>query len=141
MGISRAQSLRVMGAGDPILRTPSIVVVNRSLVILFENIQRIAVMVLHADSAKDGSYGAGGAALFPDHLAHIRGCNPEPKDRTFFPFHCLNFNCRGNINKCARDLGNQFPHVIGSVCRLIHHCPPMGRHRSFNLPGLPRILP
>jgi hypothetical protein len=77
-----------------------------TLVVLFQDIKRVTVMVLHADCTKDGPNRASGAALFPDYLAHIRGGNPEPEHRTLFSFHRLDKDCLGNINQRARNLSH-----------------------------------
>ena len=104
------------------------------VVVLLQYVQRIAVMVLHADGTKDGPYGACGAALLPDHLTHVCGGDPEPKHRTFLTFHRFDIDCFGSIYQRAGNLSHKFLHVIGSVCRLFH-MPPMGRHKSYNLRG------
>jgi hypothetical protein len=77
-----------------------------SLVVFFQDVKRVSVMVLHADSAKDGPNRACGAALFPDYLAHIRGGNPEPEHRALFSFHRFDKDCIGNINQRSRNLSH-----------------------------------
>lgn len=70
---------------------------TRSVVILFEDVQRVTVMVLHAHCAENRSDGSGRASLFPDHFTHIGGGNPEPQHSAFFPFDRFDFNGFGNI--------------------------------------------
>jgi len=77
-----------------------------SLVILFEDIQRIAVMVLHTHRTQYGSDRARGTALLPDHLAHIRGGNPEPEYRALVSFDRFNNDCLGNIHQRACNLSH-----------------------------------
>jgi len=77
-----------------------------SLVILFENIQSVPVMVLHADSTEDGANRSCSTALFPDYLAHVRGGNPEAEHRALVSFHRFDKDCLGNINQRSRNLSH-----------------------------------
>ena len=80
--------------------------VDCSLMIFFEDVERVAVMMLHAHRAQDGPYRSRGAALLPDHFAHIRGGNPEPEHRALVSFHRFDNDCFGNVNQRARNLSH-----------------------------------
>ena len=51
---------------------PELRISRSSGFILFQNIQRVAMVKLHAHRAQDSTHGARRAALFADHLAYIR---------------------------------------------------------------------
>jgi len=46
--------------------------------VLFENIERIPMMVLHADCTQNRAHGTRGSALFPNDFAYIPGGDAEP---------------------------------------------------------------
>lgn len=94
------------GRGESITACSLILAGSGSLVILFEYVERVAVMVLHADSAKNGSHRARGASLLPDHFSHISGRNPEPEHRALVSFHRFDNDCLGSINQRACNLSH-----------------------------------
>ena len=123
------------GGGAPFQAERLLLEARGLLVILFEDVEGIAMVVLHTDSAEDRTYRTRGSSLFPDHFSHIRGRNPESKHRAFVSFHRLNIYRLWDIDQRSRNLGHQFLHIIGSVCCLCHFAPQLGRH-TCDLPGL-----
>src|SRR5579862_3353664 len=82
-------------------------------------------MVLHADCAKDGTHGAGGASLFSDYLADITRRYPQSKYSTFLAFDCFNYDCIRFIDQGAGNFGYQLLHIIRAF--FVRHClgPPL----------------
>jgi hypothetical protein len=113
---------------------------TRCVMILFEDIQRVPVVVFHAHSAENRSHRSRCASLLPDHLPYIGGCNPEPKHGALVAFHRLYQHGFRNIDERPRDLIDQFPHVIGSFCCLLHSAPQAEDTRR-SASGAARILP
>ncbi len=65
--------------------------------VLFKNIERVAMMVLHADSAKNRTDGTRSTALFANHLTHIRGGNAQAQHSAFVSLNRLYNDLLGNI--------------------------------------------
>lgn len=66
--------------------------------ILFKNVQRVTMVVFHANSAENCSDGSCRASLFPDHFPHVRRGDPEPQHGALVPFDRLNFDGLRNIH-------------------------------------------
>jgi hypothetical protein len=80
-------------------------------VVLFEDVERVAVMQLHADRAQDGSYGPRGAALLTDNLANVWRGDAEFEDSIFFPVDGLHRDSRRLIDQGTRDFADQFVYL------------------------------
>ena len=83
-----------------------------SVLILFQNIERVAVMVLHADSPQNGSHGPRSTPLLAYHFADIAGCNSQSQNGALLAFYSFNNDCTGFIHQGAGNFGYQLLHVI-----------------------------
>src|SRR5580698_3679231 len=100
------------------LRGASGLVAGRSLLVLFQDVEGVAMVVLHADGTEDGADGTRGAALFADHLAYVGRCDVEAQRGAIFFFYFFDLNVRGNVHQSAGNSGHKIAHVIGSLRRL-----------------------
>ena len=66
---------------------------SSGLVVFFQDIERVAVMELHADGAQDRADGAGGSALLADDFADVLGSNLEPEDSVLLAGNGLHLDC------------------------------------------------
>jgi hypothetical protein len=82
------------------------------VLILFQYVKRVPVVMLHTDSAKDGSHGARSASLLADDLADITGCDPQPQHSALFSFNSFNYNSFRLIDQGAGNFCYQLLHVI-----------------------------
>src|ERR1700691_5626727 len=77
---------------------------SNTLLVFFEDIERVAAMELHADGAQNGAHRAGGAALFADDLAHILRSDTQLEDGAFVPADGLDLHSCRLIDQCLGDL-------------------------------------
>lgn len=90
------------------------------MLILFQDIQRVAVTVFHAHRSKNGSHGPRRTALLPNYLANIRRRHAETENsifRAFYGFYVHSFRL---VDQGAGDLRHQLLHVVGPF--IVHHC-------------------
>jgi hypothetical protein len=88
-------------------------------IVLFQNIQRVAMVKLHAHRAQDGTHGARRSALFADHLAHIRRSHTQAQHSIFIPGYSLHFDCLWIVNQSFGYLCYQLLHIV--VIQFLHH--------------------
>jgi len=68
MRASQTQSSGVLIAAS---EGPDALATDFSGLVFFQDVERVAMMHLHADGAQDGAYRTGGAPLLADDLAHV----------------------------------------------------------------------
>src|ERR1035437_10980555 len=68
---------------------PYVSATGLSGLVFFQNVERVAVMHLHADSAQYGAYRTGGTSLFAADLAHVLRRHAELEDSVFITAHTL----------------------------------------------------
>ena len=92
------------------VQTDALVSAILGFVVLFEDVERVAMVQLHADGAEDGAYRARGAPLFADDLADVVRRDPQLQDRVIVAVDGCDFDCRRLIDQGDSDLPDQFSH-------------------------------
>jgi len=86
------------------------------LVVLFEDVEREAVMQLHADGSENCAHRACGAALFADDLADILRRDAQLEDGVFIAVDGLDLNGGWLVHESLGD----FPDQVGNGSRCGH---------------------
>ena len=74
------------------------------ILMFFKNIQRVTVMVFHADSTKYGAHRTRCAPLFTDDLANVTWSHTKFKHSALISFYGFHDYCSWVIHKSLRDL-------------------------------------
>ena len=81
-----------------------------ALVAFFQNVERVAVMELHAHRAQNRAHRAGGATLLADHFAHILRRHAETQNRALVPADRLDLDRSWFIHQSLSNLAHQIGH-------------------------------
>jgi len=94
------------GGGGPAARHESLFAGRLLIQVLFEDIERVSMVVLHADGTQDRAHGTRCTSLFPNDFPHISRSNTQPQYSAFFAVHSFNDYSLRVIHQSLRDLGD-----------------------------------
>jgi hypothetical protein len=80
-------------------------------VVLFQDVERVAMVKLHAHRSKDGSHRASGAALLADDFSNVLRRNAQLEDGVLIPIDGLDLYGCWLIHKGPRDFADQFVYL------------------------------
>src|ERR1700746_2204558 len=94
--------------------------VGRPVLILFEDVESVSMMMLHADGPEDGPHGPCCAPLLSDYLADIAGSHAQPQHSALLAFDSFNYNSVRLVDQGAGNFSYQLLHVVRTI--YVRHC-------------------